>query len=40
MLVLKKEDTYYVASKERAFLDILYLNKDYHFDNLSPLNFD
>lgn len=29
-----------VASPERAFLDVLYLNKDYHFDNLSKLNWD
>ena len=30
---------YFVASKERAFLDMLYLNKDYYFDNLAPLDF-
>jgi len=29
-----------IATKERAFLDILYVNKDYFFDNLSPLNWD
>lgn len=29
-----------MASPERAFLDVLYLNKDYHFDNLSKLNWD
>lgn len=29
----------FAACKERAFLDILYLNKDYYFDNLSPLNW-
>ncbi|PIZ00502.1 hypothetical protein COY62_02240 [bacterium (Candidatus Howlettbacteria) CG_4_10_14_0_8_um_filter_40_9] len=29
-----------IASKERAFLDILYLNKDYHFDNLSALDWE
>lgn len=28
------------ATKERAFLDTLYINQDYHFDNLSPLNWD
>ncbi len=28
------------ASTERAFLDLLYLNKEYHFDNLEPLNWD
>lgn len=27
-----------IATPERAFLDILYLNKDYYFDNLHPLN--
>lgn len=27
-----------IASAERAFLDFLYLEKDYHFDNLNPLN--
>lgn len=29
-----------IASPERAFLDVVYLYKDYHFDNLSPLNWD
>ena len=29
-----------IASSERAFLDTLYLNTDYHFDNLAPLNWD
>jgi len=37
---IENKGTYFAASKERAFLDILYLNKDYHFDNLAPLNFD
>lgn len=37
---LENRGTYFVASKERAFLDVLYLNKRYHFDNLSPLDFD
>ena len=27
-----------IASSERAFLDLLYLNKTYYFDNLNPLN--
>lgn len=26
-----------IATPERAFLDILYLNKEYYFDNLNPL---
>lgn len=29
-----------IATKERAFLDTLYLNKDYHFDYLAPLNWE
>ena len=28
------------ATKERAFLDTLYLNTDYHFDNLSGLDWN
>lgn len=36
---LENRGNYFVATKERAFLDLLYLNKDYHFDNLSPLDF-
>ncbi|MBI5402815.1 MAG: hypothetical protein HY959_05410 [Ignavibacteriae bacterium] len=31
---------YSVASPERAFLDTIYLNKDYYFDNLNPLNWE
>lgn len=29
-----------IASRERAFLDRLYVSKDYHFDNLDSLNWD
>ena len=35
--ILQKEN-YAEASKERAFLDALYLYKDYHFDNLDALD--
>ena len=35
---LIKEDGYTIASRERAFLDALYLYGSYFFDNLSPLN--
>jgi predicted transcriptional regulator of viral defense system len=28
------------ATKERAFLDRIYVSKDYHFDNLDALDFD
>lgn len=31
---------YAIASKERAFLDILYRSGQYYFDNLSPLDWD
>lgn len=31
---------YSVASKERAFLDAVFLYKNYHFDNLKPLDWD
>jgi len=37
---IEKEDNYYIASKERALLDMIYLNKNYHFDNLSSINWD
>lgn len=37
---IKIKDNYSIASKERAFLDVLYLNADYHFDNLAPLNWN
>lgn len=37
---IEAKDNYHIASPERAFLDIVYLSKDYHFDNLSPLNWD
>lgn len=33
------KEHYSIASPERAFLDIIYLNTSYHFDNLSPLNW-
>ena len=37
---IEDKDNYSIAIKERAFLDILYLNKEYHFDNLSALDWD
>ncbi len=33
-------EKYSIASPERAFLDMLYIHKDYHFDSLSSLNWD
>ena len=29
-----------IATKERAFLDMIYIHKDYHFDSLSSLDWD
>lgn len=37
---IEKRENYSIASPERAFLDVVYLYKDYHFDNLSPLNWN
>lgn len=37
---IENTGTYNIASAERAFLDIIYLNKNYYFDNLSNLNWD
>lgn len=39
-LGIDNRDNYSIASAERAFLDIVYLNTDYHFDNLSILNWN
>lgn len=36
---IEVKDNYFVASPERAFLDVVYLNKEYHFDNLSGLDW-
>ncbi len=37
---IQKRGNYYIASKERAFLDTIYLNKNYHFDNLSSIDWE
>ncbi len=34
------KDNYYIASPERAFLDVVYLNRKYYFDNLLSLNWE
>ena len=39
-LNIEKKGNYYIASRERAFLDTIYLNKNFHFDNLSSINWD
>jgi len=37
---IKEHDAYWIATKERAFLDLLYLFGEQHLDNLSPINWD
>ncbi len=36
--IIRQSNHINIASPERAFLDLLYLAKDYYFDNLNPLN--
>jgi hypothetical protein len=35
---IERKDNVNIASPERAFLDTLYLNKNFYFDNLNPLD--
>ena len=37
---IEEQESVVIASPERAFLDAVYLYKDYHFDNLSALDWD
>jgi len=37
---IEHNDGYAIATKERAFLDRIYVSKDYHFDHLDPLDWD
>ena len=37
---VEAKNGYHIASPEKAFLDIVYLNKSYHFDNLSSINWE
>ncbi len=36
--IIRQDNHINIASAERAFLDLLYLEKNYYFDNLNPLN--
>lgn len=36
--IIRQKNQVNIACPERAFLDLLYLNKDHYFDNLNPLN--
>ena len=35
---LRQQNNITIATPERAFLDVMYLNKEYYFDNLNPLD--
>lgn len=37
---IEQKENHSVATPERAFLDVVYLNKNYHFDNLSVLDWN
>jgi len=37
---IEHTEGYAIATRERAFLDRVYVSKDYHFDNLANLNWD
>lgn len=39
-LGIENKTGYSIATKERAFLDMIYINKNFYFDNLSVLNWD
>lgn len=34
-----QKDNYFIAGPERAFLDMIYVNPKYYFDNLDPIDF-
>ena len=38
--IIRQTNHINIASPERAFLDLLYLEKDHYFDNLNPLDKD
>ena len=40
LMGIEVKDNYYIASPERALLDVIYLNKEYYFDNLTNINWD
>jgi|SRR4030095_16908808 len=37
---VENKGNYFAACPERAFLDLLYLNRDYYVDNFAPFNVD
>lgn len=38
-LGIEQENNYYIASRERAFMDMLYIFKNYYFDNLGSIDW-
>lgn len=36
---VSEQNNVFIADKERAFLDIIYLNKEYYFDNLNSIDW-
>lgn len=37
---IEQKDGYFIATLERAFLDAVYLYRNYHFDNLGTINWE
>ena len=37
---IRNVDETSIATKERAFLDMIYINSSYHFDNIRSVNWD
>jgi predicted transcriptional regulator of viral defense system len=37
---IEQKTGYFMATTERAFLDAIYIYKDYHFDNLEPIDWE
>lgn len=37
---IEYQEHYAIASSERAFLDLVYLTQDYHFDNLASIDWE
>lgn len=37
---IRRESGYFIASVERAFLDAVYIYKNYHFDNLGAIDWE
>ena len=37
---IDQKDGYFTATRERAFLDAIYIYKNYHFDNLGAIDWN